>query len=239
MILLFTDFGVQGPYVGQMHATLNELAPATSVIDLMHDAPAFNPHASSYLLASLAPRFAIGSVCIAVVDPGVGSQRRAVAVRADQRWFVGPDNGLFAVLPQLFEQIEYYEITWRPEHPSHSFHGRDIFAPVGAAIISGAVSGMLSRIPAIPASPPDLAEVIYIDGFGNAMTGLPADSLSPSEGLIVNGQGFRPANTFSDHPAGTAIWYTNSNGLIELSITNGNAADTCHLSIGDKVIQDL
>src|SRR5688572_23638495 len=97
MIALFTDFGVNGPYVGQMKAVLARAAPGVAVIDLLHDAPAFNPRASAYLLAALAREFAEGAVLLCVVDPGVGTTRRPLVARLDGRWFVGPDNGLFNV----------------------------------------------------------------------------------------------------------------------------------------------
>lgn len=237
MIVLFTDFGLAGPYVGQMHAVLTEQTPDVPVIDLMHDAPRFNPKASGYLLTALAPYMPENAVCVAVVDPGVGTDRRPIACLVGKRWFVGPDNGLFAVLPTIYEDIEWFEITWRPEKISASFHGRDLFAPVGAALARDNAQHMLSRIDALPASPPELDEIIYIDGFGNAMTGLKTASLNAKTVLCVDGQVFQPAITFGSHSKGTAIWYGNSCGLAELSVTEGSAMNGFQLSIGNKVDQ--
>lgn len=239
MILLFTDFSHAGPYVGQMHVVLAAQAPSVPVIDLMHDAAAFNSRAASYLLASLAQRVPETAVCVAVVDPGVGSARRPLAIEADNRWFVGPDNGLFSVLPHVFQHLSCHEIVWRPESLSASFHGRDLFAPVAAALATGQAAGMLQSIETIPVSAAEIAEIIYIDGYGNAITGLRAVNMSPRARLHVQGQKFIAGRTFTDHPPGTALWYCNSNGLVELSINQGNAADTLALSIGDQVIQDL
>ena len=137
MIVLFTDFGVTGPYVGQMKAVLCQRAPTVPVIDLMHDAPNYDTQASAYLLASLVSEFPEESVFLCVVDPGVGGQRRPVIARINRRWYVGPDNGLFNTIARHaldtskgMSEIQWWEITWRPERLSSSFHGRDLFAPV-------------------------------------------------------------------------------------------------------------
>ena len=233
MIHLFTDFGLNGPYVGQMHAAIATSAPETKVVDLMHDAPRFNPGASAYLLAALARHFSRGDVCIAVVDPGVGTDRRPVAVEADGIWFVGPDNGLFEALPHT--QWRWHEIVWRPEKLSNSFHGRDLFSPVGAALAKGTATSMLTEIEAPEALPTDLQEIIYIDDFGNAMTGIRAETLDVSQGISVNGHACRHGRTFGEQPVGTAFWYENSLGLVELSLNQGNAATALALEIGTPV----
>jgi S-adenosylmethionine hydrolase len=106
MILLFTDFGYEGLYVGQMKAVLARDAPNVPVIDLMHDAPAHDPRSAAYLLAALVPEMPEGAVCLAVVDPGVGSDRTPLVVNADGRWFVGPDNGLFEIVQRRAKHAE-------------------------------------------------------------------------------------------------------------------------------------
>jgi S-adenosyl-L-methionine hydrolase (adenosine-forming) len=98
MIVLFTDFGLQGPYTGQMKAVLHRMAPGRPVIDLFADAPVGNPRASAYLLAAYAEWFAEGSVFLCVVDPGVGGPRPPVILEANGRWYVGPGNGLFELV---------------------------------------------------------------------------------------------------------------------------------------------
>jgi S-adenosyl-L-methionine hydrolase (adenosine-forming) len=98
VIVLFTDFGVRDPYVGQVKARLAEHAPAQQVVDLLHEVPDFNPHAGAHLLAAFASGFPPGSVFLAVVDPGVGTPRDAVVMMAGGRWFVGPDNGLLSIV---------------------------------------------------------------------------------------------------------------------------------------------
>ena len=134
MIVLFTDFGVRDPYVGQVKARLAEFAPAQQVVDLLHEVPDFNPHAGAHLLAAFAPGFPPGSVFLAVVDPGVGTPRDAVVVLAGGRWFVGPDNGLLSIVAARNSDTRLWRITWQPEALSNTFHGRDLFALIAADI---------------------------------------------------------------------------------------------------------
>ena len=130
MIVLVTDFGLAGPYTGQVKAVLTQAAPGVPVIDLFADAPAGNAKASAYLLAAYAAWFPAGTVFLSVVDPGVGSERAPVVVEADGRWYVGPGNGLFELVRRRAAVSRCWEITWRPATLSNSFHGRDLFAPV-------------------------------------------------------------------------------------------------------------
>ena len=140
-ILLFTDFGPADIYVGQVKWVLAERAPEVPIVDLLHDAPPFNIAAGAHLLAALAIRMRAGDVMIAVVDPGVGGARAAVAVRAGERWFIAPDNGLISVAAARAEETEVFSIAWRPEFLSASFHGRDVFAPVAAMLACGDRAG--------------------------------------------------------------------------------------------------
>ncbi|MGO8915196.1 MAG: S-adenosyl-l-methionine hydroxide adenosyltransferase family protein [Stellaceae bacterium] len=134
MIVLFTDFGAGGPYLGQVKAVLYGAAPTIPVIDLMADAPAHDPMSAAYLLAAYVSEFPHGTVFLAVVDPGVGSGRRAVAAEIDGRWYVAPDNGLLEPLLRRAKVARAWEIAWRPERLSASFHGRDLFAPIAARL---------------------------------------------------------------------------------------------------------
>ena len=137
MIFIFTDFGLEGPYVGQMKAVLACEAPGVPVIDLFADLPAFDAQAAAYLLAAYGGRLPAGGVCLSVIDPGVGGARAPLALSADGRWYVGPDNGLFAIVARRAESLEAWRITWRPAGLSASFHGRDLFAPVAARLARG------------------------------------------------------------------------------------------------------
>ena len=241
MILLFTDFGLAGPYVGQMKAVLAAQAPGVPAIDLMHDAPAFRPGPAGLLLAALLAAAPEPAVWLCVVDPGVGTARRPLVVRCGGHWLVGPDNGLFAPALRADAGWRAWEIGWRPPHLSASFHGRDLFAPVAARLAGGAEA----THPAIAGTPvgaeglvlpaADPARVIYLDAYGNAMTGLRVADLDAGTVLAVGGRPLPRAETFGAVPDGTAFWYRNSLDLAEIAVNRGSAAATLGLDIGAPV----
>ena len=236
MILLYTDFGLTGPYAGQMKAAVLRDAPeGVAVVDLMHDAPVYNPRAAAYLLAALVPEFPPGSVFLCVVDPGVGTQRGAVAMEADGRWFVGPHNGLFNVVGMHAKALRWWEIQWRPTRLSATFHGRDLFAPVAARIAGGEIPVAQKQDPAAqldPSWPAALREIIYIDHYGNAMTGIPAAGISADALLSIGRYTLRHARTFGDVDPGRPFWYANSIGLVEVAVNQGSAAEVLDLKAG-------
>ncbi|GEQ98348.1 hypothetical protein JCM17844_19850 [Iodidimonas gelatinilytica] len=237
MIVLFTDFGWNGPYVGQMKAVLAQRAPNIPIIDLMHDAPTFSPQAASYLLASLVDDLAWDAVICAVVDPGVGGPRPPVMVEADGRKFIGPGNGLFEmVLRRAQEHRAVYRLTRAPVRLSASFHGRDLFAPAAAALAMGETLPLEELKDPMPGGdwPDDLGRIIYIDHYGNAMTGINADRLG-DRCLMVGGKRLPRGRTFTDHPPGMAFWYANSCGLAEIAVTQGSAAHMLDLEHGSAV----
>jgi S-adenosylmethionine hydrolase len=287
-LILYTDFGANDLYVGQVEAVLDRIAPGVRVIHLLHEAPSFNVLASAHLLAALAPALGREHVFLGVVDPGVGTDRPAVIARIDDNWYVGPDNGLFSVLatraatrsvwrivgaPRTAEQClrpqdvgatrerrtRAVEIrgdarllghiptesgapvprSGAPVDASVSFHGRDIFAPLAAAIAIG-------RFPeerVVPASElavqldaADLAEVIYVDHYGNAFTGLRAHGVSPDRTLVVNGHSTVPhARVFAEMPPGVPFWYANASALIEIAMNRGSAAAVLGLQVGAQI----
>lgn len=235
MIVLFTDFGLHGPYTGQMKAVLHQMAPGVPVIDLFADAPSGNPKASAYLLAAFAVWFPAGTVFLCVVDPGVGGARPAVILEAGGRWYVGPGNGLFELIQRRAETTRSFDITWHPERLSASFHGRDLFAPVAAMLARGEPPpGQLRKDGADRRAdwPDDLSEVVYVNHFGNAMTGLRAAMLPKGARLAAAGRILERARTFSDLPPGMAFWYENSNGLAEIAVNQGRADRELGLAIG-------
>jgi len=237
-IVLFTDFGSRDLYLGQVKAVLARDAPGVAVIDLLNDAPAFNVSAAAHLLASLVPTFPQGSVFLSVVDPGVGGAREPVALRAQGYRFVGPDNGLLSVFAARAAFPEAYRIAWKPEGLSSSFHGRDLFAPVAARIEMDSVpQGWLVPLERLSVGfgAGDLAEIIYVDHYGNAMTGLRAEAVRRDAVLIANGSQIKHAPIFSAVPPGAVFWYPNSQGLIEIAVNQGNAAADLQLEIGEPV----
>jgi len=238
MIVLFTDFGLEGPYVGQMKAVLHHEAPGIPQVDLMADAPAFDARAAAYLLAAYASAFPGGSVFLAVVDPGVGGARLPLVVAAGGQWFVGPDNGLLALAARRVEGARAWQITWRPARLSASFHGRDLFAPVAARLARGEdPPGTLCPVAGMVGAdwPEDLAEIVYLDRFGNAVTGLRANRLRRDAALLAGGRRLERATTFSDMAAGSAFWYENANGLVEIAVNQARADRLLGLEVGDAV----
>jgi S-adenosylmethionine hydrolase len=240
MIVLATDFGL--PYIGQMRAALLRGAPQTPIVDLFHDLPAWDVEAAAHLLAAYAGDFPPDAVFCCVVDPGVGSERPAVMLLADDRWFIGPDNGLLSRVANRAEKVELWDITWRPKRLSASFHGRDLFAPVAARLAAegyeaAAQLGNLRSASTLVGLnwASELARVIYIDGFGNAMTGLRARSLGPDTRFRIGGRRLGRASTFSDLVRGSLFWYENANGLAEIAENKGRAAETLGIAVGDPV----
>lgn len=238
MIVLFTDFGPSGLYVGQMRAVLARDAPGIPVIELCNDAPTFDPMASAYLLAAYASAFPAGAVFLGVVDPGVGSSRVPLALEADGRWYVGPDNGLFALIFRRAAEARCWAITWRAPRLSPSFHGRDLFAPVAARLARGEKLPGDERVegPSVGAEwPDDLARVIHVDHFGNAITGVRASQLSAKTVLTAAGRHVERARTFSDVAEGQAFWYENANGLAEIAVNCGRADAQLGLTVGAPI----
>jgi S-adenosylmethionine hydrolase len=238
MIVLFTDFGLSGPYTGQVLAVLHQDAPQVPAISLFADAPACRPKPCAYLLAGYAAWFPAGTVFLSVVDPGVGGERRALIVEADGRRHVGPDNGLFEIVLRRASRPRCWQIRWRPPELSASFHGRDLFAPVAARLARGEACASLGRpvtASGHPDWPDDLAEIVYIDRYGNAMTGLRGDRLPAAAHLFAAEHRIAPAATFSAVAEGEPFWYVNSNGLAEIAVNRGRAAERLGLEIGSPL----
>ena len=238
MILLFTDFGLAGPYTGQMQAVLQRDAPGIPVVSLFANAPAGQPQPCAYLLAAYAAWFPPGTVLLCVVDPGVGSDRRAVIAEADGRFYIGPDNGLFELVLRRAARPRMWEIGRTPAPLSVSFHGRDLGAPVAARLARGDPIEILGRPVAIeprPDWPDDLPEIVYIDCYGNALTGLRGEGVNPKAKLRAGGKAIAPARIFSAVPPGQAFWYVNSNGLAEIAVNCGRADTALKLRIGSPL----
>ncbi|MCP3871102.1 MAG: SAM-dependent chlorinase/fluorinase [Gammaproteobacteria bacterium] len=238
MIALFTDFGSSGIYTGQMEAVLSTVRPGVPVVDLCNDAPVFKPRAAGSLLSALALRMPRDTIFVCVVDPGVGGNRRALTVRTGRYWFVGPDNGLLALVARMSGRCSVRTIDWSPDVLSDTFHGRDLFAPVAASIARGEV------VPGTPVEresmagfdwPLDHYEIIYIDHYGNLFTGIRASSIGRDEWLTLNGNSYKYQRTFSHADPAQPFWYVNSIGLVEIAVNSGHAGDLLGVRVGDAV----
>lgn len=239
LLALFSDFGVGGPYVGQVMAVWAVAAPEVPRIELFSGAPAYDVEAGAHLLFAYSRGLPEGSVVEAVVDPGVGGPRAVVVVRADGVWFCGPDNGLLGVVASRAQSCAAWRVEWRPETLSQTFHGRDLFAPIAAHI---AVHGAPPQ-PSAATDPQrllgDIADpaerVILVDGFGNLITGIPAATVDSSDKIGIGSVNLGFAPRFCECAPGEAFWYENANGLIEIAVNRGSAAERFGAGIGAPV----
>jgi S-adenosylmethionine hydrolase len=237
-LFLYTDFGWSGPYVGQLLAAALAVDPRIPVVSLMHDAPAMRPELAAYLLPASCRTLPAGAVVVAVVDPGVGGERAALIVDTGELTLVGPDNGLLSRFGAI-RQVQ--RIEWRPDVLSRSFHGRDLFVPVAARIAMGE---SIETAPLAPARmvgadwPAQQPRVIYIDAFGNAMTGLSAENMNKNNVITAGGHRLAWAETFCSVAPGEAFWYFNSQGLVEIAASGGSAAAALSLALGDELLVD-
>ena len=235
VITLLTDFGLADTYVGQMKGAILAIAPGARLVDLTHAVPPQDVTAGAFLLWSAAEAFAPRTVHLAVVDPGVGSKRRAIAIRSRRGdVFVGPDNGLLVPAVERLGGIDLaIELTeqsyWRP-NPSTTFHGRDILGPVAAHLASGVPLQNLGH-PAADLHPLHLpqprgleGEVIHVDAFGNLITNLPAASLPPHFQVLVNGRAAQATQHYAAVQPGELLALVGSAGLLEISARDTSAA---------------
>ena len=238
MIALFSDFGIADPYVGQMKAVIYKHAPNCSVIDICHTLPVFSPNASGRLLQMLVKDLPQNSIILAVVDPGVGTDRHALWLEIDGRHFVGPDNGIFARLVNNSKEAFARVIQYNSTAVSASFHGRDVFAPAAAALATGERidSEHIDKERLVGLDwPEELLEIIYIDHYGNAMTGIRASQLSHNATVKIKDREVHYAHTFADAKENDLFWYENSLGLVELSVKDNHISIILGLKLGDNV----
>jgi len=236
MIALFTDFGWEGPYVGLLKLAIRKISTSIPIIDLWHDVPAFDIQGAAYLLAAQTNQFPVGTVFVGVVDPGVGSSRVGLILQADEYFFVGPDNGLFDCVAARARKIYCWHITWQPSNLSASFHGRDLFAPIATMLADKkAIPQQLGiSVPwKLQSWPKELNRIIYIDRYGNAMTGIRSASVSNDTTIHIRNQILSKARTFSDVAPGQCFWYENSSGLIEIAMNQGSATSHLCLHLGE------
>ena len=252
-ITLTTDFGLQDHYVGTMKGVILSRCPDARILDITHNIPPFSLCAGAYAVAQAAPFFPAGTIHVVVVDPGVGTARKALLVEFQQQFFIAPDNGVLSLLLSHDAAFTAREITnrelWLP-NPSNTFHGRDIFAPSAAYLASGSVrpqdvGPLLDRIECLPDLEPIETEpgvwrgkILSIDHFGNVITNFrrPAGAFS----LRIGPHHIRDfRETFGGATSELLFAYQGSSGYLELARNRRSAAQALDASPGDAVALHL
>jgi S-adenosylmethionine hydrolase len=251
---MLSDFGHNDAYVGIMKSVILGICPDAQIFDLCHDVPAQNVLSGAHILATAVPFLPDDTIVVAVVDPGVGTNRRAVAVQTARNTFIVPDNGLLTEVFDLHPPERAVELDVSEYHLdriSQTFHGRDIFSPCGAHLAAGVdfddvgteidVEGLI-RLPEIgPLISEDAIEarVVHIDHFGNAITNLRRETVEALERDVdcvkIKGNRAPLATTFSDVAESAAVCYFNSTDYLELSVRNGSAAEQFELEQRDML----
>jgi S-adenosyl-L-methionine hydrolase (adenosine-forming) len=256
IITFMSDFGTQDWFVGVVHGVIAAIAPRANVVDLNHTVPPGGVARGAFILEAAGGDFPPGTIHLAVVDPGVGTERRALAVKARGDFFVGPDNGLleWALCAPDAEVHALTETRWFRKPVSRTFHGRDVFAPVAAHLSLGVPLGQFGPRVDDPVRLPQThphrdgdalaGRVVFIDRFGNALTNLTEDALREAfgavpdrdlvlalPGRVITGL----ARSYGDAPVGTLVAILGSSGRLEVAQVGGDAADRLGLGIGDPV----
>jgi S-adenosyl-L-methionine hydrolase (adenosine-forming) len=242
LITLLTDFGTADGYVGEMKAVLASLAPSATIIDVAHDVAPHDVDGARLALARYWRRFPEGTVHLAVVDPGVGTARGALATLSEGRFLVGPDNGVLS--PALLHAGARCVSLSVPAGAAPTFHGRDVFAPAAAQLALGAsleTLGAVEQDPMIRRTPEATrrddggvhGEVITVDRFGNAVTNL----LAMRGGHVqVAGLSLALRRTYADADRGEPVALVGSSGLVEIAVRDGSAAERLGLRRGSSVV---
>jgi len=249
-IALLTDFGTRDYFVAAMKGTMLKIDPGARFVDITHEIPPQDIRSALFVLRSCYRDFPRGTVFLCVVDPGVGSERRAIVVEGGGYSFVTPDNGLLSFL-QENDQTRAYEITNSglfAERVSTTFHGRDVFAPVAAYLSAGMpapevgpliVDPVRLEIPGPQQVADDewIGEIIHVDHFGNLVTNFLPEHISDHQYFEINETAIRRhAHHYGEATSGEVISITGSAGYIEISSNKGSAASLLKAGIGDRVV---
>jgi hypothetical protein len=255
IITLTTDFGLRDPYVAEMKAAILSISSETVIVDVSHEIEKFNIRMGAYVLTSASPHFPKGTIHVAVVDPGVGTQRRSLLIQTKQGFFVGPDNGLLLLAAERQSVTSIREITnTKLMLPlvSNTFHGRDVFAPAAAHLAKG-VSPAEFGPEVRDVKKPEFSkvkrekgtltgEVLHIDGFGNIITNLSKEELSSLHAEdtldvgLANCTGvLKFGKTYAEAKPEEALALIGSHGYVEIAVNQGNAAEKFQAKPGDKI----
>lgn len=255
IITLTTDFGLKDPYVAEMKAVILNISPNTKIVDITRQIEKFNIRMGAYVLAAASSYFPKGTIHVVVVDPGVGTRRKDILIQTKKGYFIGPDNGVLALAAENQGIEHVYKITnpklMLPEI-FNTFHGRDIFAPAAAHLAKGTapsefgpeihkiVTPKFAKITKRKGTL--IGEIIHIDGFGNIVTNFSEKEL---ESMGIKGMvNIKLKNTrlklklcraYAEVEAQKPLAIIGSHNFLEISVNQGNAADTFKTKVGDKV----
>ena len=242
-ITLLTDFGTADYFVGAMKGVILSINPQAVIVDITHEIPAQDVAAGAFTLLAVYDSFPPGTIHVAVVDPGVGSERRPIVVAAANYLFVGPDNGMFSYIYDRDPSHQTFHVTDTKhirQPVSNTFHGRDIFAPIAAALSTGIDPASLGPRISDPIQRFKSAEphIIHIDRFGNLITNITRGRFKDGTRLLVNGKVISAFRNFFGENVGAAdepfaIW--GSAGFLEIAVNGGSAAKVLAVKPGDEV----
>ncbi len=242
IITLLTDFGTADSYVAEVKAALLAQPHGATLVDITHQMPPGDVRAGQYLLSRVWRRFPTGTVHFVVVDPGVGTSRRALAAEASGHYFVAPDNGLLSPLP---ETARFVALPI-PESAAPTFHARDVFAPAAAQLAIGTALTHLGHLitdpyrSPLPAPRVDglavVGEVIYVDRFGSLVSNIPGEQVAPGVRIKVAGTDVGSLRrTYGDVDPGQLLAYVGSDGSVEVAVRGGSAARLLGVGVGAEV----
>ena len=261
IITLTTDFGLADSYVGSMKGVILGIVPEVRLVDITHAIGPQDTSQATYILKTFYRYFPAGTIHLVIVDPGVGSQRRAIALETPEATFIAPDNGILTEVwgdararwgPEGCMAVELTERRFWSERVSHTFHGRDIFAPVAAHLAAGvplasfgprllAINELTFEQPTRGRNGELVGRIIHVDHFGNCITNITPrdlDLAGKNDRLtvdIIDQHISGLQHTYADGPVGALIALIGSSDHLELAVRNGNAAQTLGVGIGDIV----
>ena len=252
MITLTSDFGLNDPYVAEMKGVILTINPNANIIDITHGVEKFNIRIGAFLLASAARYFPKGTVHVAVVDPGVGTERRAILLQTPQGFFVGPDNGVLILAAQNQGIEHIYQITtpkFMLSKVSSTFHGRDVFAPVAAHLdmgvepfefgpeINDVVTPEFVRVK--KRNDAFIGEVLHVDGFGNIITNINQKEISEAKTVKIEMQNLtlnlQLCKTYAQAKPQQPIALIGSHGFLEIALNQASAAEKYGAKVGNKI----
>jgi S-adenosylmethionine hydrolase len=265
IITITTDFGNEDAYVPSMKGTMLSIAPAARLVDVTHEISPQDVMESAFVLQSAQPFFPDGTIHLVVVDPGVGTERRAVALRKDDHWYVGADNGLFPLVfdgaaPDAAVELDNPD-AWRTPSPSNTFHGRDIFAPAAAHLAAGRtlqdIGSPIDDLESLHWASPTTSDegvqgrIIHVDHFGNCVTNIqrstlagaldldnenaPVDAFPSVKGYVGSTVLENLHATYGAVSEGDPLLLFGSTGFLEVGVNGGNAAELLDIRKGDSM----